>query len=88
MIYLLIIPFLLIHYYFGNHFQNRILNTAVFTNRQKRIHILLIWILPFFWFWLIKGLIKPTEIMTKDKRKIDKSSFHESGIGQDIPSSL
>lgn len=51
------------------------------TKRKKRLNILLVWIVPVIWGLLIKSMFKP---MTEKDRKNDKSSFYESGIGENI----
>lgn len=73
----------ILHLYFGLKFQKRIKESKVLGDSQKRINSIMIWIIPFVWFWLIKGMLgtKTMETMTKSKRKIDKSNFTESGIG-------
>ena len=59
----------------------KINDSQQFGKSQKRINTILVWTFPFVWYWFIKSLIKPTEVMTKGKRKIDKSNFTESGKG-------
>lgn len=82
--YVIIVIFILLHYYFTSNYHNRIRNTPVFNNTQKNIHIVLIWIIPFIWFWIIKGIITPSETMTKHKRKTDITNYYESGKGVDM----
>ena len=49
--------------------------------KGKGFHLLFIWLIPFVWYGLVKDFIKPTEVMTKSKRKLDTSTFYESGKG-------
>jgi hypothetical protein len=52
-----------------------------FTGRFKAFHIVLIWIIPFVWIILLKGLFKPTPGSHEftDKKGVD--SLSESGLG-------
>ena len=59
----------------------KIQQSVMFNDSQKRINSILIWCIPFIWHFMIKGLLKPSETMTKSKRKIDKSFYYESGLG-------
>lgn len=52
-------------------------------DQKKGLNILLLWLVPFLWFVLIKYLIKPTPGSNEVPIKNDVSSnvFHESGKG-------
>lgn len=60
---------------------------ADYISEQRRsLHGRLIWLLPFLGAFITRGFWKKNketqlEVMTKSKRKLDKSRFHESGIG-------
>ena len=84
-IYIIILGFF-IHLYFGIKFERRIKESVMLGQTQKNSSILMIWVLPFFWFWMSKGILEPSGTMTKEKRKLDKSSFYEIRIkfGSDI----
>lgn len=49
-----------------------------FSDNQKLLHNVLIWIIPFFWIMILKTMIAPTPGSTKSRKK---KSFYESGIG-------
>jgi hypothetical protein len=51
-----------------------------FDKGQKRIHNVLIWLVPFIWIMIIKTITKPTP-GSANYNKTDKGSFSESGIG-------
>ena len=52
-----------------------------FNKRQKLIHTILIWLIPFFWIMILKTISEPTPGTANNKKKTDKGNFHESGIG-------
>ena len=70
-----------------NIYVTRKINKACYLNEERRkLHKRFIWMLPFLGPLIIKSFWQEKEkdgleIMTKDKRKIDKSSFYESGSG-------
>ncbi len=79
--------FLLLHLFFGIRFQRRILASIFLDRRQKIINSILIWILPFFWYNILRLFINeenPTatkrerEAMRKRKKS---DGFYESGNG-------
>lgn len=47
-----------------------------FNNKQKALHSILIWLIPFFWIMIVKTVISPPSRKSRDKGK-----FYESGIG-------
>ena len=72
--------FLLLHLFFGIRFQRRILASILIDRRQKIINSILIWILPFFWYNILRLFINeenPTvtklerEAMRKQKNLMD-----------------
>jgi hypothetical protein len=61
-----------------------------YSKRQKNVHLILIWLIPFIWVLLLKSLNKPTpgsHYFSEKRREntlenIDgDSTFHESGKG-------
>jgi hypothetical protein len=52
-----------------------------FNKKQKTLHNILIWLIPFFWIMIVKTVASsPTQ--TKNSRKSrSKGKFYESGIG-------
>lgn len=65
-------------------YSKKILESNKLNSSQKIINSIMIWLIPYLWYWLIKGLLQPTETMTKNKLKIDKSNYYESGIGKTL----
>jgi len=56
--------------------------TDVFYNkRQKLIHNVLIWVVPFIWIVILKIISEPTPGSANYKKTKDKGNFYESGIG-------
>ena len=79
--------FLLLHLFFGIRFQRRILASILIDRRQKIINSILIWILPFFWYNILRLFINEenptvTKLEREAMRKQKKSdAFYESGNG-------
>ena len=70
-----------------NIYVTRKINKAYYLKEERRkLHKIFIWIIPFLGPLMIKSFWQEKknetmEVMTKDKRKIDKSSYYESGSG-------
>jgi hypothetical protein len=81
----LIIVGILVLAYIGLNFyvDKRIREAHYLSLDRKKLHRKFIWILPFLGPWLIRSFWKKPEgdmeVMTKDKRKLKKSDFYESG---------
>ncbi|MEA1873019.1 MAG: hypothetical protein U9N51_01125 [Bacteroidota bacterium] len=45
------------------------------------INSIMVCVLPFIWFWLIKGIKELPKTITKKDINWEKGSFYESGIG-------
>ena len=79
--------FLLLHLFFGIRFQRRILASILIDRRQKIINSILIWILPLFWYNILRLFINEenptvTKLEREAMRKQKKSDgFYESGNG-------
>ena len=77
----------IVAYIILNIYVTKKINKAFYLKEERRkLHKKLIWIIPFLGPWVINSFWKvkkdkELEVMTKDKRKIDKSSYHESGEG-------
>ncbi|WP_298510110.1 hypothetical protein [uncultured Kordia sp.] len=67
--------------------QKKITLNIVLTKRQKILNSILIWLVPFVWYYLIKDLITDEiEIMTKEKRnklrtKHDRNPHSNGNVG-------
>ncbi len=60
-----------------------ILKSCLLDNDKKKINIILTWTIPILWFLIVKMITKGSAgTITKEKRKIDKSNFYESGLGK------
>jgi len=73
----------LIYFYVSINSQRKIKSTILLTKKQKLINSILVWLIPFIWFFLIKHLIKSDDsIMTRGKRKVlNKKNAEFSGSG-------
>ena len=58
----------LIHVIFAIGFTQKIYGSNRFGETQKRLNTIMVWIIPFLWFLLIRDMLKPTGVMTKSKR--------------------
>lgn len=61
-------------------------NSIRFTKNQKQVNTVILWLFPFVWYILIKGMIKRTPGSHEIKKKDDTTNnpFHESGKGSPI----
>lgn len=61
----------------------RILSTILLDPKKKKINIVLLWLIPFLWYQLVKNILKRTPGSHEIPIKNDISSnvFHESGKG-------
>lgn len=84
--YILLIILVLIYFYYTFRLQLKINSNILLSKKQKVLNSILIWIIPYIWYHIVKDLITPDDrIMTKRKRNklIKKKSggFYESGKG-------
>lgn len=66
--------------------QRKIILNIDLSPKQKTIHSILIWLIPFLWYYLVKDLMKtdkgPMTRSKRDKLKKDMNGgFYESGVG-------
>jgi len=76
---------ILVYFIFTYYVRIRINKSLYLTEKRRSLHKKFIWILPFLGPLIIRGFWKKKEkglnVMTKQKRKFDKSNFYESGKG-------
>ena len=51
------------------------------SSSQKLMHNFLIWMIPFFWIMILKGMLEPTPGSAKYKKSKPHGNLYESGIG-------
>lgn len=51
-----------------------------FTRKQKIIHNILIWLIPFFWIMIVKTVASPSPTTKNSTKNRGKGNFFESGI--------
>jgi len=66
--------------------QLKVNSSIVLTRKQKIWNSILLWLIPFLWYYMSKDIINPDNgVMTKKKRdkllKKDAGGFYESGKG-------
>jgi hypothetical protein len=81
MIYLLTVTFIIYFIHTLNFAIKFNRSTNVFSRNQKLLHNFLIWIIPFIWIIIIKGVTEPTPGSNKFKKTKQEDGFYESGIG-------
>ena len=61
----------------------RIIKTVMLDKKQKKINIILQWIIPFLWFILINSLLKttPGSFEVPVKNDVSSNNYYESGKG-------
>ncbi len=57
----------------------------ILSDRNKKLHIVMVWLIPFLWYYLVKDfIISNMKTMTKEERDRlngKNGSFYESGKG-------
>ena len=84
--YILLIILGGIHLIYTIRIQRKVSASILLNRKQKILNTVMIWLIPYIWYQLIKNLIHPNyEIMTKTKREQLKNKkgggFYESGKG-------
>jgi len=67
------------------YFTRKIFKYPYFNQKQKKVHTLLLWLLPIVWAFVLKAILKdplPGSANFSEERKKGGSSYYESGIGQ------
>lgn len=59
----------------------KVKNAITLDENQKRSNILLLWVLPFIWYWVVIAFLKrnPGSFEVPDKK--EENTFYESGNG-------
>lgn len=52
--------------------------TSLLDSQKKKLNLILLWVIPFIWFFLLKQILKQTQ---NTDTKVSKSHFHESEKG-------
>ena len=59
--------------------------SPILSSRNKVFHIVIVWLIPFLWYYLVKGfIISNMKTMTKEERDrlgAKSGGFRESGKG-------
>ena len=84
--YIILILLFLLYLIYTINAQRKIISTINLNTKKKIVHSILIWVIPFLWYYLIKDLITIDKgPMTKRKRdklaKQKRGGFYESGKG-------
>lgn len=74
---------LIIHLCLSVYGTSLIWKSIKFTEYQRRMNILFLWLFPFIWFLLVKSIMKriPGSHEIKEKDDVTNNLFHESGKG-------
>ncbi len=72
---------IIVFYVFVSCYFTIIVIKSPLASKKKRLNIFLVWLVPVLWGLLVKSMFKP---LTKKDKNHDKSSFYESGIGENI----
>jgi hypothetical protein len=54
---------------------------TIYSPKQKQLHSILIWLIPFIWVILLKSLTKPAPGSHHYPKKKGDDGFYESGTG-------
>ena len=65
------------------NFSKKVIQYNGFSKGQKIINVILVWILPFIWYYLIKDIIKEAPLNTIENRKVSTYQYHETGYPRD-----
>lgn len=52
---------------------------SLLDSQKKRLNTILLWLIPFIWFFVVKNVLK--QISDSDKKKKSSTYFYESGQG-------
>lgn len=72
-----------IHCMFAIRGTQKINASILFSKQRKTTNIIMLWCIPFFWYWILLTMLKTTpgsHTFTDDEKKLS-SQFYESGIG-------
>ncbi len=84
--FIIIIFFVLIYIVLNIYVSKRIDKSLYIDDSRRRLHKKFIWLIPFIGPLMIRGFwkksgVEPMKVITKANRKLDKSTFRESGTG-------
>lgn len=81
----LLILVIIAYLYYTIRAQRRIVKSRILPNKTKIVNSILIWIIPFVWFYMMEGFIEHENIIVtkavRDKRKKENESpFYDGGF--------
>ena len=84
--YILLSILCLVHIIYTYRIQLKVNSSTLLNKKQKVFNSVLIWLIPFFWYYVVKESITIDQsVMTKSKRdqlnKKENAGFYESGKG-------
>jgi hypothetical protein len=86
--YGILFAFMLVYCIYTTRFALSFRKTLLFTGKVKNFHLVMIWLIPFCWIFLLHSLIKSTPGSFEIKDKSNPDSSTESGLGNFIDSSI
>ena len=83
--YLLLAGVVVFYIIYTVRFSFKFRNSILFSGWVRNFHLIMIWLVPFAWIFLLKNLMKPTpgsaEFQNKENPESSNDNF--SGIGMD-----
>lgn len=71
---------LIAHFTLSVRMQFQIVKTTLLTTHQKWIQSVLLWLIPFFWYYLVRSIVirEGLQVKTSRTRKRKKGAFDDS----------
>lgn len=70
-----LITLLVLHLIYAFIIHRKLLNSKMLGSKQRKINLVLIWLFPFIWSFIIHQITKEdNKVMTKDDRKLEPGS--------------
>lgn len=82
--YGILFALLVVHLVYTTRFTMSFRKTLLFTGKVKNFHLLMIWLIPFCWIFLLNALMKSTPDSFEIKEKNNPESFTKRGFSNEI----
>jgi len=79
--YLLLAALVIFYLVYSFRFSRTFVKSLYFTGGLKTFHLIMIWLVPFLWIFILKSVTKPTPGSDKFEDKSNPESSIESGLG-------
>ena len=80
----IITTIIILYIYFSLKGTNKILRTVYLDKSKRILNLVLLWLIPFLWYFVVMQILSktPGSHQVKIKNDVSSNNFYESGLGR------